>query len=148
MISGPVWFGSSVDFAVPAELAFDYLVDPRNRPEWQSSLRRVELLDDEIRIGQRWVDVTRPGPRPVMETKVLDRPRGWVEVGVWRGVEARLVLIFEPRDDGCSVAARVRVKGRGIWRPLGPLLSVAAVIAVPRDLRRAARLLSERAQGH
>ena len=26
-------------------VAFDYLVDPRNRPEWQSSLRRVEEVD-------------------------------------------------------------------------------------------------------
>ena len=32
-------------FDVPAEVAFDYLVDPRHRPEWQSSLRRVEDVD-------------------------------------------------------------------------------------------------------
>ena len=26
----------SIRFDVSAEVAFDYLVDPRNRPEWQS----------------------------------------------------------------------------------------------------------------
>ena len=28
---------------VPAAVAFRYLCDPRNRPEWQSSLRSVEV---------------------------------------------------------------------------------------------------------
>ena len=39
---------TAVAFAVPAEVAFDYLIDPRHRPEWQSSLRRVELVDDRV----------------------------------------------------------------------------------------------------
>ena len=32
----------SIRFDVSAERAFDYLVEPRNRAEWQSSLRRVD----------------------------------------------------------------------------------------------------------
>ena len=69
----------TVVFAVPAEVAFDYLVDPRNRPAWQSSLTRVEDVDGEPRVGQRWTDVTRPGLRPAMETTELDRPHRWSE---------------------------------------------------------------------
>ena len=38
-------FRASVDFAVSREVAFDYLGDPRNRPEWQSSLLSVTLPD-------------------------------------------------------------------------------------------------------
>jgi hypothetical protein len=140
--------GAEVDFAVPVEVAFDYLVDPRNRAEWQSSLRRVELIDEEVKVGQRWVDVTVPGLRPRVETRVLERPNAWAEDGVWRGIEAHLLLLFERRDDGCRVSARVRVKGRRLWRALGPLATVAAGIAVPRDLERAARILSERAAEH
>ena len=50
---------SAVDFDVPVEVAFAYLADPRNRPEWQSSLKSVEMLDDgEPRVGMRWRDVT------------------------------------------------------------------------------------------
>ena len=36
---------AGVRFGVPVEVAFDYLVDPHHRPEWQSSLRRVEDVD-------------------------------------------------------------------------------------------------------
>ena len=137
-----------MDFAVAAEVAFDYLADPRNRPEWQSSLRRVELVDEDVRVGQRWIDVTVPGIRPQMETRVLERPLAWSETGRWRGVEARLTLSFEPAAQGCRVLAQVRVRGRGLWRPLGPLATVAAAVAVPGDLRRAARILSARSAEH
>ena len=137
-----------VAFAVPAEVAFDYLVDPHNRPEWQSSLRKVELADGAPRVGQEWVDVTAAGVRPRMVTTVLDRPRTWSEKGVWRSIEATLTLHFTPTDAGCSVAAEFLVSGRGIARPLGPVLTRAAVLAVPGDLRRAARVLSKRAAGH
>jgi len=137
-----------VTFDVPVEVAFDYLVDPRNRPEWQSSLRRVVLIDEEVRVGQRWVDVTVAGLRPRLETQVLERPDAWVEIGVWRGVEARLALLFDRRRDGCTVSARVGVKGRGPWRPIGSPATIAAGFVVPRDLERAARLLSARAAEH
>jgi len=137
-----------VAFAVPAEVAFDYLVDPRNRPEWQSSLRTVEMAEGQPRVGQEWVDVTAAGIRPRMETTVLDRPRTWAEKGVWRNVEATLTLHFTPTGAGCSVTADFVVRGRGIARPLGPVLTRAAVLAVPGDLRRAARVLSKRAAGH
>jgi hypothetical protein len=111
-------------------------------------LRRVELLDEEVAVGQRWIDVTAPGLRPRLETSVLERPTAWAETGTWQGVEARLLLTFEPRGAGCTVSARVRVTGHRLWRLVGPPATIAAGIAVPRDLARAARLLSERASGH
>ena len=132
----------AVTFGVPADVAFDYLVDPRNRPAWQSSLRRVEDVDGTPRVGQTWTDVTGAGVRPSMETTVLDRPRTWTERGRWRGIEATLTLHFEEAAAGSRVVARFVVTGRGIARPLGPALTRAAQLAVPRDLRRAARILS------
>jgi uncharacterized protein YndB with AHSA1/START domain len=136
-----------VAFDVPVDVAFDYLVDPANRPQWQSSLRRVERVDGAPRVGQTWVDVTSPGLRPAMETTVLDRPRTWTERGAWRGVEATLTLHFAPDGGGCVVTAEAAVTGRGPARPLGPLLTRLAALAVPGDLRRAAKLLSEPAPG-
>jgi hypothetical protein len=133
-----------VDFAVPAEVAYDYLVDPRNRPEWQSSLRRVELLDEVVAVGQRWVDVTWAGVRPAMRTTALDRPQHWSEIGRWRGITATLSLDFAPAASRCQVTARFAV----IAGPLGPALTRMAGPAVRADLRRAARILSERAAGH
>jgi len=136
-----------VAFGVPADVAFDYLVDPRNRPEWQSSLRRVEDVRGEPRVGQRWVDVTAPGLRPAMETTRLDRPAVWTEQGTWRGITATLTLCFTTTAGGCLVTADVRVTGRGVARALGPLLTRAAGLAVPADLRSAATRLSARADG-
>jgi Polyketide cyclase / dehydrase and lipid transport len=129
---------------VPAEVAFDYLVDPRNRPQWQSSLARVEQADGEPRVGQRWIDVTRPGLRPAMETTELDRPRRWTECGRWRGFSATLTLVFEPADDGCEVRPSMRLDGSGVARPLARALGRVAPYAVRADLRRAAEVLSRR----
>jgi hypothetical protein len=118
-----------VAFPVPREVAFDYLADPRNRPEWQSSLARVEDVDGEPRVGQTWVDVTRPRLRPRMETTELDRPRRWTERGTWRGITATLTLDFDETPTGCDVTATFQIA-----RPLRRL----ALWAVRGDLRRAA----------
>ena len=137
---------SSVRFGVPVDVAFGYLVDPHHRPEWQSSLRRVEDVRPAVpSVGQTWVDVTVPGPRPRMETTVLIRPRTWTEVGRWRGIDAELTLHFAPVTDGDGVGCRVtptfRVTGRGAARPLAWVVDKVAVLAVLPDLRRAARAL-------
>jgi len=134
-----------VDFDVPAEVAFDFLVDPANRPQWQSSLRRVEdVRPPEPAVGQTWTDVTGPGMRPAMVTTVLDRASTWTEQGTWRGITAELTLRFAPREGGCTVTAEARVRGRGVLWPVGPLATAAAGFAVPTDLSRAAKILSRR----
>jgi uncharacterized protein YndB with AHSA1/START domain len=127
----------SVPFRVPPEVAFDYLVDPHRRPEWQSSLARVEDVDGEPRVGQTWVDVTRPGIRPRMTTTELERPHRWTEEGVWRGFAASLTLTFTPTADGCDVDATVVLTG-----PLVSLLRRLAPRAVRSDLRHAAGRLA------
>jgi Polyketide cyclase / dehydrase and lipid transport len=134
----------AVPFPVPAEVAFDYLADPANRPAWQSSLARVEKVTGEPRIGQRWVDVTRPGLRPAMETTELDRPHRWAEIGRWRGLRAALALTFVADDPGCEVVFEFTVEGDGLLRPVGTALTAVAVPAVRADLRRAADILSRR----
>lgn len=139
---------SSVHFAVPVDVAFDYLVDPRTRPEWQSSLRRIEQLSSETpQVGQSWIDVTMPGMRPAMVTTALEPHRTWTEVGTWRGISAQLTLEFRSEPRGCTVTADVSVSGTGIYRPLGPVITAAGAAAVPTDLKKAAQILLERASG-
>jgi hypothetical protein len=132
---------------VPPEVAFDYLVDPLNRPAWQSSLARVEDVTGEPRVGQRWVDVTSPGLRPAMETTELDRPRRWTEHGTWRRVEAELTLTFTASPGGCEIGYDARVRARGLLAPVGLLVTRVAPLAVRSDLRRAGRILEGRAPG-
>lgn len=139
---------AGVTFDVPVEVAFDYLVDPRNRPEWQASLRRVEVLDDRVEVGQRWVDVTVTRMRPRMETTALERPTTWSEAGRWGGVEAVLTLRFVRAGEGCLVEPEFGLSGRGASRLALPALRTLAVPAVRSDLGRAARILSMRHRGH
>jgi hypothetical protein len=133
--------GGTVAFDVAPDVAFDYLVDPRNRPEWQSSLRRVEDVEGEPRVGQAWTDVTKPGLRPAMRTAVLERPMRWAESGRWRSVRADLTLRFTPAGAGCEVHYDF---GLHVLGPVGLAITALAVPAVRTDLRRAARILSSR----
>jgi hypothetical protein len=134
--------GGRVGFTVTRQVAFDYLVDPRHRPEWQASLARVSAIDGEPRVGQTWVDETKLGLRPRMRTTRLDAPRRWSESGTWRFVRADLTLEFAEAADGCTVAYRFRIHALG---PLGLAATAVSVPAVRADLRRAARILSSRA---
>jgi len=133
--------GGTVPFAVSREVAFDHLVDPRHRPEWQSSLRRVTAIEGQPRVGQTWVDETRLGLKPLMRTTELVRPSRWSESGTWRFVRADLTLVFSDAPGGCTVDYRFRIHALG---PLGLALSVLARPAVGADLKRAARILSSR----
>jgi hypothetical protein len=133
MASGRVHFG------VGREVAFDYLVDPRNRPEWQSSLRRVSAVAGEPGLGQTWVDETKPGLKPRMRTTAYDRPGRWSESGTWGSVRADLTLLFHDAPDGCQVEYSFRIDVLG---PVGALASVLSRPAVGADLRRAAARLA------
>ena len=140
-----------VAFDVPVEVAFDYLVEPRNRPQWQSSLRRVEV-DAQVEpvVGARWIDVTRVGVRAHMQLVEANRPELWSEWGEWRDrVRARLTLAFVPTAGGCAVVPDLVL---GVDGPLGCLFTAVllriAGPAIRSDLRRASRLLSARAAGH
>jgi uncharacterized protein YndB with AHSA1/START domain len=138
-------YGGRVEFEVPLEIAFDYLADPRNRPQWQSSLARVELLDGGApRVGMRWRDHTRARIVPEMEITAFDRPRVWAESGHWRGIRAVLSLDLSPSESGCSVEVGFQVAGRGLLRPVGWLTTRVGGRPVLADVRRAARILSER----
>ncbi len=142
---------ATLRFAVPVDVAFAYLADPRHRPEWQSSLRRVELLEPrppgapaEPHVGLRWRDHTVIAMAPEMTITALEPGVLWAETGRWRGIEADLTLRFAPHRRGCSVDAELEVRGRGVLRPVGRLGTAAGLLAVRSDLRRAGRLLEER----
>lgn len=136
----------AVRFPVPRAAAYDYLVTPENRPEWQSSLRAVADVSGPVEVGQSWTDVTKPGLRPRMELTEHDPPRRWSESGTWRGFGAVLTLDFAAVDGdaACDVTPTMRLHGRGIARIPALLLDRTAPLAVRSDLRRAAEILGSR----
>ena len=139
--------------AAPRPVVFDYLADPRNRPEWQASLRTVELLDElapgqEPYVGLRWVDKVKVGPPFELQISRLEPGELWSEVGSAGPFTAYGTLLFEDetRDGvaGTRVHCIARVQGRGPARPLGPAATALGVALVRVDLTRAARVLASR----
>ena len=141
-------FRTVVAFDVRIEVAFDYLADPRNRPQWQSSLLSIKMDDprsfDEPTVGTTWVDSTIGGVRPRMEITECDPPTRWAEVGHWAGITGRLLLEFAPAGRSCIVTATGSVEGTGWWRFPARAASTVAGAAIGSDLRRAGRVLSQR----
>ena len=129
-----------------AEVAFRYLADPRNRPEWQSSLLSVEVPPgEEPHLGQTWSETTAVGVRPHLETTVFAPFREWAETGHWRGVTATLALHFTDITGGCRVHARGEVSGQGAWAVPAGAAGMLASKAIAADLRKAGRILASRA---
>lgn len=138
-------FRASVDLPVPVEVAYAYLSDPRNRAEWQSSLRSVTVpADEEPHLGQRWQETTTVGVRPRLEIVEMDPPHVWTERGWWRGVEATLSLRFDHTPRGCRVDVSGDVGGRGAWRVPATVAGRLAGLAVAADVRKAGRILARR----
>ena len=134
---------------VSAEVAFRYLCDPRHRPEWQSSLRSVEVpADEEPHLGQAWRETTAVGVRPRMETTELTPFRVWTERGQWRGVTATLSLHFTEVVGGCRVRADGDVTGSGFRAVPAGAAGLLASAAIAADLRKAGRILAERARNN
>lgn len=132
----------SVDFPQPPHAVFAFLADPRTRPRWQSSLRRVEFLSEaRSGVGTRWIDVTTAGVRPVMEVTVSEPDRVWAERGTWRGIEAVVTMRFTPTSPGTRVEVDVDLGGAAWLRPVHWVLAGLAPLALRSDLRRAARVL-------
>lgn len=139
-------FRTNVEFAVPVEVAYAYLSDPRNRPEWQSSLRSVAVpTDEEPYVGQRWQETTSVGVRPRMEIVEMDQDQVWTEIGTWQGVAATLRLRFARTPRGCRVEATGEVTGRGVWTVPATVAGRLAGVAIGADLRNAAKILQRRA---
>jgi hypothetical protein len=136
---------TAVEYDVPVHVAFAYLADPRNRPEWQSSLRAVEVLDGgPPRVGMRWRDLTSARIVPDMMITEMENDVLWAETGAWKAIEADLTLGFSPRAGGCTVSAAFGVRARGLLRPVGWAATGAGLLAVRGDLRNAARILASR----
>ncbi len=131
---------------VPAPRAevFAYLADPTRRPEWQASLRSVELLDpNPPHVGQRWVDHLYGGARFTLHITELEEGRVWTEEGRQGPLDAQVRLRFEDAvvdgEPGTRVTVEIRFTGRGAARPLGPLAGAALRGLIRIDLPRIRR---------
>ncbi len=131
----------TVDFAAPVADVYAYFVDPARRPEWQSSLRRVDDVRGDGGVGTTWLDVTSVGVKPRMTTTLAEPGVAWAETGVWRGIGADLRLDFHPLAAGTRVVATFELRTPKVLAPVGFVLRRLAPIGIRGDLQRAARTL-------
>ena len=137
--------GGTVAFPVPVEVAFDYLVDPANRPQWQSSLKAVTDVDSgEPRTGLRWRDVTKVGVKPHMELTEVTPFRVLAERGTWRGVVGLLTLKFKRTSVGTRLVAEGSVTGTGVYAVAANAAGRLAAGEIRKDLERVGEILSTR----
>ena len=129
-----------------AEAAFRFLADPRCRPQWQSSLRSVDVpADEEPHLGQRWSETTAVGVRPALETTVFTPFRVWAETGhlARRHGDPRAAL-HRRRRRLPGAAPRARSAGSGAWAVPAGAAGLLASKAIAADLRKAGRILAAR----
>jgi uncharacterized protein YndB with AHSA1/START domain len=138
-------FTVTLDLALPPPVLFRYLAEPRNRPEWQASLRSVVDVDDgEPHEGMQWRDVTKVGIRPHMQVTELTPYRTLSEIGTWRGVDGLLTLRFLKVADGTRLTAEGRVIGRGPFAVAAAVAGRWAPTTIKADLERGAAQLAAR----
>ena len=133
----------------PRQHVFDYLADPRNRPEWQASLRSVDVLDaGQPRVGMRWVDRLHGGLRFTLEIVAMDDGVLWAERGRTGPLTAYVTLLLDDVDrpdtvegPGTRVRIMSRFEGRGPARPLAKVATVVMALLVRVDVPRLRRIL-------
>lgn len=140
----PTRWDAAVFVAAPRSRVFGYLADPRNRPEWQASLVRVEMLDDgDPHVGMRWVDHLKGGKRFELQIIGMEQDRMWAEVTRVGPFTGFVTLLFEDATRGGVIGTEVRVvtrvRGRRLARPLGWVGTAAMTALVRTDLGRIAR---------
>ncbi len=147
--SRPGRWDASVFVAAPRDRVYAYFADPVNRPEWQASLRSVELLDPgPPHPGQRWIDHVKVGPAFELQIIAMEDASVWAEVGSTGPFTAFGTLLFEDATregvTGTRVTCVARVRARGPLLPLGWPATGVATLLVRNDLKRAARILAAR----
>lgn len=133
----------SVELSAPVPALFDYLADPRHRPDWQSSIVELSVVDDvSPREGMRWKERARGFGRFDMEITEYRRNERWAERGVSPRGEIDLALDFAigPSPDSTRLTVTLELRLRGVFAATRHLAPFVLRPLMSADLRRAAQL--------
>jgi hypothetical protein len=82
------------------EEAFDYVVQPKTRPEWLGSVLEVsDISEGQIGIGTSWNEKQKIAGRIFeyrCEMTEFERPNKWAMAFTLLGIKNKLVNMFEP----------------------------------------------------
>jgi len=137
-----VRFETEVVFRSPLDRVWWYLADPRNRPEWQPAIRRLEMLTrGEPALGTRWLEDAIGTGLATLEIVDFTPGVSWGEIATLPLGEVRFQLRFEEMDGGTRVRVAASLRTSGLRRLLAPGFRQVIPLLVRADLRRADRIL-------
>jgi uncharacterized protein YndB with AHSA1/START domain len=130
----------AVTLEQPPERAFDFFVDFRNEPAWNTDCLTVEKTSDgPIGLGTTFTGkMKRIGPSK-SEIVALDRPSHCSVVDRSRGAKGAFDFRFAPHDGGTHVEVTMQMQPRGPMRLLEPLMDrmvKKAFADLPQKMRR------------
>lgn len=133
----------SVEVDANIHQLFPYLAHPRNRPQWQSSILELRLVDEgPARVGMRWWERARGFGRFEMEITECEPERRWAEQGRSPGASIDLALDFEPgsQPDTTRLTVALELRLGSVLSLTGPMAPLVLRPVMSADLRRAAEL--------
>lgn len=92
---------------VPIEYAFDYVVNPANRPQWMDKVLEVkDISPGPVGVGTSWNEKQKVAGRIiefVAKITDLDRPHKYAMNMLIPGGKGILVTTFEPENDSTLI---------------------------------------------
>ena len=135
-------FRFTVTIDVPRERVFDYLADPANRPQWQSSIQTIHLQSQASpRVGTTWRESVHGGVTFLMEISEFHRPMRWAERISSKSMSGTVAMEFADRRDGTDVTVRVDIRCSGLLRLVDWVGGILLRREMKRDLRRVEAML-------
>jgi uncharacterized protein YndB with AHSA1/START domain len=141
---------SSIEIARPPEEVFAYVTDPSRFGEWQRDVVAVRHEGGRPgEAGSRFTTTRRIGGSEramTQEVTECSAPRRWAAGAVDGPVRPNATVTVEPLGDGAGsrVTFTLDFEGRGIGRPLLPLVRRQAQRAAPVSYRALKALLERR----
>lgn len=134
-----------VTIARPVEDVFAVLSDVENVPRWSTNAIEEKLITPgPLGVGsrRRAVIKTFAGRTMVNHAEMIEfEPNRRMVVDIDRPIPGRLVIDFLPAGEGTRLDWTADFSGRGILRPLGPLLMRFYAWAFQKDLNRLKELM-------
>jgi hypothetical protein len=127
-----------MDITAPAEKVFDFVVDIRNKPQWNPQLLQAELLTPEpIQEGTMFrAQFGRGVGEALIEDLKLNRPHSWEAISRSRALDAHTEGRIDETSDGSRLIMRTQLRPRGMLRLLTPALNSWMHRMLDQDLRR------------
>jgi len=135
-------FGYERVIGAPPHQVFAFLSEPRNRPKWQRSLRRVEVLSrGETRLGTEWRETPFGIGTVAMRITEYDPPKRWAERGTSPLGRLDLTLTFEAVENRTRLRVDVQLETWPLVRFLARMGRPLMLREIRNDLAMAADIL-------